>query len=362
MQHFKINKLYSFSFLPAALCALFFALCLPAALDARVKGKCQDCHDMHAEGPLPFLMKGGCLGCHGQAPGGAENIITSGLSRIPQVVHYMQNGDLAAGNFYYVADGYGQDYSKGHNVAGISRKELPPMDKPPGFISSAPVKGGAGPADWTRQNQLTCSGTYGCHGNRAINDQFEAISGAHHSNDTALDGTTVGKSYRFLYGIKGREHPNWEYQATIENHNGYQGYARYGGMDSTSYLCGSCHGDYHPSGFLGNEKGVGSPTTAWKRHPSDLSFGNVHAGYIGSEYQDYITYSLEAPVAYEDPTGRETVVNSQSIIMCMSCHRAHASNYADSMRWDYGGIGEGNSAGKSNGTPRKGCFTCHTKK
>lgn len=359
-----MNKLYSFSFLLFALCSMLYALCFPAALEAGVKGKCKDCHDMHAEEPFPSLMKGGCLGCHGQDPEGGESIITRGKTRTPQVIHHMQGGDLAAGNFYYVADetnANDSDYLKGHNVAGISHLERPPMDKPPGFISSAMVNGGIGPADWTRKTQLDCAGAYGCHGNRAIIDPFEAISGAHHSNDSVLDGTTVGKSYRFLYGVKGAEHKDWEYKATLADHNGYKGNAAFENMGSISYFCGGCHGNYHPSGFLGGQKEVGSLTTPWTRHPTDISFGNVHAGYIGSEYENYTVYSLDAPVAYEDPTGRETGVNRESIIMCMSCHRAHASNYPDSMRWDYGYRGE-DPIMQDNGTSVKGCIICHTKK
>jgi predicted CXXCH cytochrome family protein len=127
-----MNKLHSFSFLLFALCSLLYGLCFPSALEARVKGKCKDCHDMHASEPFPFLTKGGCLGCHGQKPEGDENIITRGRARIPQVIHHMQGGDLAAGNFYYVADAVNAndtDYLKGHNVADI-HLEWPPMDKP----------------------------------------------------------------------------------------------------------------------------------------------------------------------------------------------------------------------------------------
>ncbi|MEW6067773.1 MAG: cytochrome c3 family protein [Nitrospirota bacterium] len=337
-------------------------------VDARVKGKCKDCHTMHDSyegeemtygertGPFPILTQGGCLGCHGQDPAGAQNIMTIGKARIPQVLHHMGNGDLAAGNFYYVADGYNPQYAKGHNVLDVSIQENPPMNIPPGFIGGVIIHGGIGTEDWPSYKQLACAGTWGCHGNRAIEDPYKAIHGAHHEDDSVIDGLTVGRSYRFLYGIKGREHKDWEYLATDDNHNGYKGDMTHDSMDTISYLCGQCHAKFHPHPNLGGSKEVGQAyTTVWLRHPSDLAFDAVHIGFAGSEYESYVKYSLEAPVAYYEPTGGEKEVNAQSIIMCLSCHRAHASPYPDILRWDY------DNMYVRNGT-RVGCLTCHTRK
>ncbi len=352
-------------------CILIFAICyclFPSYVNARVKGKCKDCHSMHysrggeemtyggLEGPFPVLTEGGCLGCHGQNPVGTENIITIGTARIPQVLHHMENGDLAAGNFYYVADGYNPVYSKGHNVSGISLQEsLPTMDVPPAFIRSVMIPGGTGPADWPGRQQLTCAGTWGCHGNRTIEDPYKAIYGAHHSDDRVIDGSTVGKSYRFLYGIKGKEHKDWEYLATIDNHNGYKGDMTHNSMDTISYLCGECHAKFHPHPNLGGSREVGSAyNILWVRHPADIAFSTVHIGYADSEYKDYIIYSLEAPVAYREPTGGEKV-DMDSILMCLSCHRAHASPYPDILRWDYDKI-------SIESTAKTGCLICHTRK
>jgi len=115
---------------------LLFALCymlFASVVDARVKGKCKDCHSMHysyegkemtygnRQGPFPALTQGGCIGCHGQNPNGTKSIITNGKTRIPQILHHLQNDNLASGNFYYVADEYNPDYSKGHNIKEIGR-------------------------------------------------------------------------------------------------------------------------------------------------------------------------------------------------------------------------------------------------
>ncbi|MFZ3138943.1 MAG: cytochrome c3 family protein [Thermodesulfovibrionales bacterium] len=350
---------------------LLFALCymlFASVVDARVKGKCKDCHSMHysyegkevtygdRQGPFPALTQGGCIGCHGRNPNGTKSIITTGKTRIPQILHHLQNDDLAGGNFYYVADEYNPDYSKGHNIKGISRQENPPMDVPPGFMKNVLIPGGTGPAYWPGQQQLTCAGTWGCHGNRTIENLYQSLYGAHHSDDRIIDGSTVGKSYRFLYGIKGTEHRDWEYLATINNHNGYKGDIAHDTMDTISYLCGECHAKFHPNPNLGGSREVGQAyNSIWRRHPADIAFATVHGGFASSEYQGYVTYSLEAPVAFGQPTGGEEVVDSNSILMCLSCHRSHASQYSDILRWDYSKMDTRN-------VTKKGCLACHTKK
>lgn len=359
--------------LAAAICLMVAFFCSSSA-DARVKGKCKDCHDMHApsNGPYPALTKGGCIGCHAQDPAGDKNIIVQGYARTPQILHSMDNGDLAGGNFYYVADGYNPDYAKGHNVVGISAKEEPfspqrrlgerPMEErpsrliPPGFEGGAPIKGGYGPQIWPEDRQLTCAGTWGCHGDRTIEDPFKSIVGAHHERDEKLDGSTVGKSFRYLYGVTGAEHKDWEYQATLDSHNGYRGDPAHSATDTISYFCGGCHVTYHPHALLGGDEMVGSVARGpWHAHPTDVAFGLVHIGFAGSDYQEYVTYSLEAPVGFEDPKGNEKFVDQNSIITCMSCHRGHASPFPDSLRWDYSTMVAG--APRSSNT---GCFTCHT--
>ena len=57
-----------------------------------------------------------------------------------------------------------------------------------------------------------------------------------------------------------------------------------------------------------------------------------------------------------EPTGGEDVVDSNSIVMCLSCHRSHASQYPDILRWDYAKMTVQDIKA------RTGCITCHTKK
>jgi len=328
---------------------------------AKVTGVCSNCHTMHnSQGgqpmareysggslvddpdPNPALLINDCIGCHFDV--GSSTIV----GNTPIVLNAsLPTEALAGGNFYYVDQ---VDYANGHNVASISPQESPPMDVPPGFKENVSIPGGTGPASWDQQ--LTCAGTWGCHGNRNEENPYISIYGAHHTVGS-IDGSTVGTSYRFLYGVLGAEHVTWE-QGIVENpatHNGYKGNPDYAGMDTISYLCGQCHGNYHAHGSLGGTTQVGS-TSPWLRHPCDISFSDVSGGYTNSEYADYTTYSSTAPVAYSSPTGSETTVDASSIIMCLSCHRAHGSPHYKLMRWDYKGWPPGTN----------GCNVCHTSK
>ncbi|MBU4491405.1 MAG: hypothetical protein KKD69_02970 [Euryarchaeota archaeon] len=119
--------------------------------------------------------------------------------------------------------------------------------------------------------------------------------------------------------------------------------------NTISGLCGECHGTFH-----GNTD-IGGTTSPFTRHPTDI----VLKG--SGEYTNYTTFSVVAPVARVNITtvneaANATVTPGTDVVMCLSCHGAHATAYADILRWDYTGMVTG---GSSNTT---GCFVCHTTK
>jgi hypothetical protein len=65
------------------------------------------------------LLRGDCLGCHGQNT--SSKVVTIGGSQIPQVLHTDASGDLAGGNFAYItgAKGSGASDAKGHNIIDL---------------------------------------------------------------------------------------------------------------------------------------------------------------------------------------------------------------------------------------------------
>ncbi len=345
-------------------------LALPQGSWARVQGACSDCHTMHnsqngatiyANGPYRALTKGDCVGCHTGTNSGSNNIPYVLDNSQPNYGTFGISGNtLAGGNFYWVKNG---DDTTGHNVEGIANVDQNIGMTPPGWNSGFNANGQIAPNGW--DHQLTCAGVYGCHGKHEEVDDFADIRGAHHADDSTIDGSTVGTSFRFLYGIKGIEDSDWEYQPTSTEHNQYYAVNRtdVSSMPSDTatinYLCAECHGDFH-SGTGVSYTGSGSP---WLRHPSDFALSSAS----GAGYTDYPgpfgtkgTYWPGAPLG-SDLTGgvlsTVTFSGTDDIVLCISCHRAHGSPYADLLRWDYNNC----KASSGNGS-ECGCFACHTNK
>jgi hypothetical protein len=332
-------------------------------------GECLDCHaDTRA-----VLLRLDCLGCHAAGISGSENII----SGWPQIALNTSATHLAGGNYKYVF----ADDTLGHNVHGFGNSVIGPDtnlgNNPPGYKSdydpsSGKYQVGQGAA------QVMCAGQNGCHGNRDQVSPILAMRGTHHTDDSMLkyggtfdegqqgggaggtsDYTTAGHSYRFLYNVHGGEDDDWEATVNSTNHNEYKGAAfasrgqtqTWADVMTISDLCAECHGKFHAGGLSG-DSGIGN-SSRWLRHPTDV----VLPG--SGEYSAYTTYSIEAPVARvtipNAASGVVTPGTNDAIVMCLSCHRAHASAYPDMLRWDYstmiaGGGGSG------------GCFTCHSLK
>lgn len=325
-----------------------------------------DCLDCHAE-TRAVLLRMDCLGCHAQSLSGADNIAPVGT--IPQVAHNAAT-DLAGGNYRYVA--YIDD-TRGHNVHGFGSligadSNIIGNDNPPGYKSDYdPSSGKFQQTMPGTDNNLMCAGRNGCHGNRDQVSQMLAIKGSHHANDSILkfgagftetgQGSTVGTSYRFLYKVHGAEDANWEGVTPGPTvHNEYKGAPfsdrqtqAWNDVSTISDLCAECHGKFHAGGSIVGVNGIGS-ASPWLRHPTDVVLP------ASGEYTAYTAYSTEAPVARQniaDGTTQAsgTVTPGADIVMCLSCHRAHASQYSDALRWDYSNMSAG-----------RGCYICHSQK
>ncbi|MDP2156468.1 MAG: hypothetical protein Q8K68_02015 [Nitrospirota bacterium] len=357
----------------AAILVFVFIAGSEAAITA---GACVTCHTMHnsqsgvavntanAGASQEFLLVNSgtgtvtaCWGCHAQST--AVNIYSS----IPQISHNAT--DLAGGNFAYITGGKtlntGATVSNaGHNVSdtGIAEGTLTVIPGDENSVTEIVVPGAAG------TTRLTCSGTTGCHGNRATSGAVLSMRGAHHTADTVLkfgpgftttttQGTTVGLSYRFLLGVKGAEDTDWQATTAATNHNEYWG-AIATGTESTkntnpsgtiSGLCAECHGTFH-----GPDAGQLDSPSPWLRHPTDIVLPN------SGEYTGYTSYSFTAPIARQSIAAGSTaalgtVAPGTDTLMCLSCHLAHASPNFKMTRWDY--------KNATLGTAISGCNVCH---
>ncbi len=361
------------------LCLLSFPTGAPRS-DAAVTGQCSNCHTMHnsqdsnplvrsgsgvgwdssgnltggtlSSTPNEKLLVTGCLGCHTSSSN--KTIINKGSTNIPIVYNTsVPVKPLAGGNFYWVAQG---DDTTGHNVYGIAGADS--------NLSTAPGK-----------NPAACSNS--CH------ETLAAAPGANNYNRGGCQGCHVFTShhddttypwYRFLKGhgpspgitldpsrkdlgdyVTGVEDDDWE-QETAVDHNYYKGtnvttYTS-DGTSLTNYktitaFCSGCHSIFHGP-VRNTDDGMGS-SGAWIRHPTDVTLPTT------GEYAAYdpvTNYSAEAPVAWINPS---SPARSEAVVMCLSCHRAHGSDQADMLRWDYSAMVL--CSGRTDG-----CFTCHTSK
>ena len=359
---------------------------------AKMKEICSNCHTMHssvggagdthdiasgvADGvpgaviaPQEGLINKTCSGCHnGKNSTGSMpyviDLLTSGPPKygVTGTEGIATRDTLAGGSFYWVtiADGG----IKGHDVVGLNITQT----------NRTPPGGSKAFNDTT--TPLTCAGTNGCHGDNAAGmSQVESIWGGHHANITGsvTGGTSAATSYRFLNGIDGFEDSTWELTVDSSNHNQYKGITRTGDDDlvanesSISHLCARCHGDFHngdgtDAGVIGAAGSFGSP---WVRHPVDVDMGPL-AG-AGTEYGSYGDggagiYNVRTPLASEDVSGRLSSVTlggsgNNAIITCVTCHRAHGSEWDYSLRWKYYAWPDGSDTDAYNG-----CGDCHTAK
>jgi len=314
--------------------------------------------------PQVALLKTDCVGCHSSAQG--ATILNIGGNLIPIV----NNGvtpvnELAGGNFFHLAD-KGTQY--GHNVWGISGID--------GNLSWAP---GA----FDEFGNIPGTGcAQGCHDSMARDPALIGVddlngcqschsSAAHHRNNANgnVPVTAANGGYRFLSGpaggahegvVSGKEDPSgtWEQVPTVANHNTYSLDANYAFGDnpqSISDFCAGCHSSFHAANTGPNFGNIdNNPTgSAWLRHPSDFVIPNTgeYAGVIGQPYNPQIPVGKTALI----PTPPAATVQLNDGVICMSCHRAHASAQPDMLRFTYDMIAH-------NGASSAGCFFCHTLK
>ena len=164
--------------------------------------------------------------------------------------------------------------------------------------------------------------------------------------------------YRFLAGhvnegVHGYEDGDWQNTSGAGDHNEYKGNANESGTglwntDTMTAYCTGCHWDFH------SDMGGASP---WLRHPSDALIPN--SGEYASAFWasgGTGTYDPDVPVARQTlpDSPLSTVALNSDMVMCLSCHRAHGSQYDAMLRWDY--------KNSSLSTAFEGCNKCHTSK
>jgi hypothetical protein len=337
----KTIKLF-LGLLVAVLLCLGFGATAQAFHDGGV-AHCDGCHTMHnSQDGEPIADNIGasltigtdpsstCLNCHEGS--GSYHVFSSDGSNL-----------TAGGDFYWLTKTFNyttfrpmtrNGWSFGHNVvaADYSLEQDPVLDKAPGgtFLSA-----------W-----LACSSCHDPHGKK-VNKSGPIVSSGSYGADPA-DGETG--NYRILGDIGYSPGPggantfiNSPPIATApglrdgpeadDNHVDY-------GVNMSEW-CANCH-----TGF---DKGLGS--AGGPKHPANND-ATMGVGGIATNYNIYVAtgdLTGTADAAYlalvpfergiDDPT---TLIptstqgpDAGSNVMCLTCHRAHASAFPNAGRWDF---------------------------
>jgi predicted CXXCH cytochrome family protein len=296
----------------ALACAFFAAACLPAvAAHSGGVGNCKDCHLTHAEvgvAYVPGMLRGAnatdvCLRCHDTGAGNSWGV--------PMTNPGPQYG---AGAFKFLTDDNLQDLPggpatpgerAGHNVVSVAKGTI-------ADLTNATAPGGSYPA-----SQLQCTSCHDPHGTRG---HFRLLYGSDSPPSKA-------GGYLFSFTAPAPTGKGIDVEGTPEsmsNHTAYQ--------SGVSTWCGNCHGAY--------EHSLGSVVY---QHPVDVPLPatmiTTYNQYAGTGFIDATGLQPYQPVVpLEDPgfgIAYQGQAGPNSRVMCLTCHRAHASSGPRAGRWDF---------------------------
>lgn len=352
-----------------ALCYTLFALSFllyASSLQAKVTGNCSNCHTMHnSQGgtamawefsggsfqsratPYRQLLRSDCIGCHTATDNstwkssiGAPIVYNTSA---PTYGDYQPDGKkigLAAGNFYWLtaASGATPALSRGHSLSGIPYND----DTTP---SGYDPRGSCGT---NCHGQLNNKGCNSCH------------LPAHHKGASSGGWADANDGYyRFLgpipeplgsnqhqWGVRGYEDTDWQKISSSLDHNEYSGEGKTGGYFSISTYCLGCHDSgaypdlcasptwYH-NAIMVLPDNVGEVSSLWAGYRWCKPVGEA-APISECDYHPMLPIARSNITSYTSPSDNVTYGSNDTLI-CLSCHRAHASPYNHMLRWDNAG-------------------------
>lgn len=298
--------------------AVFFALAAAAtssplfAFHDGGVGSCSSCH----------LMTRSSLGAPIVAGGGAS-LIAATASDVCLTCHAENYGavlgddplapppERGAGNFVFLLEDNLND--------GIDGGTLPIPGDAAGHNLVAPGYGLQADPTWQSSpggsypvGSLGCTSCHDPHGSK----EFRFLRGS---------GPIDGGNFTFLFPAPQAE--GLDPSTQIESNDRHTAY--HAGL---SDWCANCHGPYHDEGLPDFE------------HPSDENLGGEiqrrYNEYAGDDHPDegFPGTAYLAAVPFEDPSAatdsRQGPIGS-SRVMCLTCHRAHASSAPRAGRWDF---------------------------
>jgi hypothetical protein len=311
--------------------------------------RCSGCHSMHnsadnlrlGDGSGASLIVGTdasstCLNCHKQ--GGHQVFSTDGSA--------MTSG----GDFFWLTDA-AVDYkvgsilqvrqNRGHNVVAADFNIMADTDPDNAFAPGSTTIEQFVAAD------LGCTSCHDAHGQVQGGTRAGVIVGQSGSYGAPPLPDSVNGNFRLLgdtgYRVGGRAGEidfAFAYPAPVARAaDGSYAITRYG--SGMSEWCANCHGDF-----------LGTGTTGVEKHPAgnDQLLGELATNYNGyirtgefdagraNGYDDLVPFEtgdtdntqMAAPVSGVGPAA-----TAGANVMCLTCHRAHASAFNNAGRWPF---------------------------
>jgi hypothetical protein len=314
--------------------------------------KCSGCHSMHnsadnqrlADGGGASLMKGSdasstCLNCHNKGSGYGVMSTDGSAMTSGGDFFWLTATDYKVGRTLQVGE------NRGHNVVAADFTLLAE-----GNENNQDAPGSTSMASFAASD-LGCTSCHDAHGQvgGGTRENVVVVQSGSYGNplptDTAGYENVVAGNFRLLGdtgyragGEGGEIDFTFTNPAPVAKANGYR-MTRYG--SGMSEWCANCHGD-----FLGT--GVG----AVEMHPAgnDQTLGDLAANYNGyvrtGEFNAASTNGYDDLVPFEtgetDNTtmaaveaGTGPAADAGANVMCLTCHRAHATAFNNAARWPF---------------------------
>lgn len=309
-------------------------------------GYCEGCHNLHSSGDdkaqgadnssgnmqSSYMLKGAdpsstCLRCHAERGEFASVLSNDGSIFTP------------GGDFYWLKKTFtsnvnGQFYrsegdNHGHNIDSIEYGLHADS-----ALSSSP--GGSYPS-----SAMSCTSCHDPHGKMQGESKAISVSGSYGQapapgtvkgnfrllGGIGYSGGSLASGHSFVYSapVAVASQKNWT--ETDSNHTAYGS-----GM---SEWCSNCHQGYlsgykHPSG---NEARLSSVISNYNSYLKTGDFTGTQAG----AYSSLVPFELgTSDSALLDPSSTSGPgAGGEANVMCLTCHRSHASAFQSMGRWDF---------------------------
>jgi hypothetical protein len=335
-------------------------------------GSCEGCHSMHVApsgtSRGPALLNGGdpsstCLACHAGTTSGGYLVMTTNVAPGIPPTQYTPGGDFGwlLKTYTWLAGSAGLQSSQGeHHGHSIVAADY-------GLFSDATrttAPGGTYPSD-----KLTCISCHDPHGRyRRRSDGSVSTTGAPITASGSYGGTqlaapasgTAVGTYRLLAGsgyapksagpvVPFSVLPPVALSPTLFNKSERTSEVRVAYGTGMSEWCGNCHGSIHTTGQTNTDSTfvhpygstarlvVGGESSIYNQYVSS----GVFTGSQPSSYSSLVPYeegtqdlaTLSSHVS-SDGTSVSGPSSGFESVMCLSCHRAHASGWDGGLRWN----------------------------